>query len=71
MQIPIPEIFSAYNLYLRDGRPIDEVRTEYSLVTTGTGVASACISCGQCEAACPQQIGIIGLIAECADKLEV
>ena len=24
MQIPIPEIFSAYNLYLRDGRPIDE-----------------------------------------------
>ena len=71
MQIPIPEIFSAYNLYLRDGRPLDEVRTEYGLVTTGTGVASACISCGQCESACPQQIGIIGLIAECADKLEV
>ena len=71
MQIPIPEIFSAYNLYLRDGRPLDEVRTEYSLVTSGTGVASSCISCGQCESACPQQIGIIGLIAECADKLEV
>ena len=70
MQIPIPAIFSAYNMYLKDGKPIEEAKTEYSLVTTGTGIASDCISCGQCEAACHQQIRIIDKIAESADKLE-
>ena len=42
----------------------------------GTGVrvslelASACIVCGQCQAACPQHLPIIGLLAEVAETLE-
>ena len=70
MQIPIPSIFSAYNLYLKDGKPLDEARSEYALVTSGAGLASECIQCGQCESACPQQIKIIDLIAESAEKFE-
>ena len=69
MQIPIPAIFSAYNMYLKDGKPIEDAKAEYGLVTSGTGLASDCISCGQCESACPQQINIIDRIAECAENL--
>ncbi len=69
MNIPIPEIFTVRNRQLiqsdRDG-----VKKAYLSATAGRGKASDCIGCGQCEAACPQQLPITGLLRAAADALE-
>ncbi|MBQ6655307.1 MAG: aldo/keto reductase [Erysipelotrichaceae bacterium] len=57
MGIPIPEIFEHVNRrwVYNDARS----KVRYERVIEGNGKASDCIQCGQCEAACPQQINII------------
>lgn len=69
MQIRIPDIFKALNtkrLYPADNRP----NMFYNGLTASSGKASACIACGQCEGVCPQNLPIIQLLKEAAEKLE-
>ena len=66
--IHIPEIFAVMNVYKMYGN-LTEARNEYRW-RPGGALASACIVCGQCQAACPQHLPIIGLLAEVADTLE-
>lgn len=69
MQIPIPEIFRARNEQLAFGN-LERGQEMYDTAIEGRGKASDCISCGQCEGACPQHIPVITRIAECAQALE-
>jgi hypothetical protein len=66
--IHIPEIFAVMNVYKMYGN-LTEARNEYRW-RPGGARASACIVCGQCQAACPQHLPIIVLLAEVADTLE-
>ena len=67
MSIPIPDIFTVSNRC--KGSPRFRTVREYNIVTQGKGRASDCVQCGQCEAACPQQLPIIKLLEDCR-KLE-
>ncbi|MBR0086703.1 MAG: aldo/keto reductase [Lachnospiraceae bacterium] len=60
MNIPIPEIFTVENR--KAGSPEFRTIREYNIVTQDKGKASDCISCGQCESICPQQLPIISLL---------
>lgn len=70
MSIRIPDIFRALNtirLYPKDGRP----KMFYNnLIGDGSGKASDCVACRQCESVCPQHLPIVELLKEAADKLE-
>ena len=66
MNIDIPEIFKAYNMYLTFGEHNRPHLNYSALLKQGSGKASDCIQCGQCEAACPQHIGIIEKLEEIA-----
>ena len=68
MEIPIPEIFNVENR--KKGSPRFRIVREYDIVTQNRGRASSCIACGQCEAACPQQLPIIRLLQECRAEME-
>lgn len=63
--IAIPEIFSARNKQLIWGQ-LEEGRSDYAKAIEGTGRASDCIACGQCERACPQQLRVIEHLKNCA-----
>lgn len=67
MQIAIPDIFTARNKQLLWGQ-LEEGKKAYEAAISkdGAGAASDCVSCGQCEAACPQHINIIERLADCA-----
>ncbi len=71
MNIPIPDIFSAMNMRLLWGQ-LENGKHMYdeAVSSEGAGKASDCISCGQCEAACPQHINVIQRLAECAAVFE-
>ena len=69
MQIPIPEIFAARNKQLIWER-MDEGKRHYEAVIKDHGAASACIACGQCESACPQNLPIIEGLGDCASVFE-
>ena len=64
----IPEIFAAMNKYLMN----DMMRAprDFAKAIDGAAKPSECLSCGQCEGACPQSLPIISLLARCADALE-
>ena len=64
-QIPIPEIFAARNKQLVWGQ-LEEGISDYNSAVDGTGAASDCIACGQCEGACPQQLNVIERLKESA-----
>ena len=70
MGINIPDIFRALNtmtLYNEEFRP----RSYYEgLVKSGSGKASDCVECGQCESVCPQHLPVIELMKEAYEKLE-
>lgn len=70
MSIRIPDIFRALNtarLYPKDNRP----KMFYKNLTgAGSGKASDCIHCRQCESVCPQHLPIIELLKEAAATLE-
>ena len=68
MGIPIPDIFNVVNR--RTGSPEFRTIREYTIVTEGKGKAIDCISCGQCESACPQGLQIISLLRQCRAMLE-
>ena len=68
MGIPIPDIFEHVNrrIVYNDARSV----VRYGRVTEGKGKASDCIQCGQCEAACPQQINIIERLQQAVELFE-
>ena len=68
MEIPIPEIFNVENR--KKGSPKFRTVREYDIVTLHRGRAGDCIACGQCEAACPQQLPIISLLRKFREDLE-
>ncbi len=68
MNIPIPEIFNVINR--RKGSPEFRTIREYGIVTADRGTAGDCVSCGQCEQACPQGLKIISLLRQCKAELE-
>lgn len=68
MRIPIPDIFTVANRQ-HNNEGFRQVR-EYGIATYGKGKASDCIQCGQCEDACPQHLGIIDYLKQCAERFE-
>lgn len=60
--IPIPKVFGAMNSHLIYGN-LANARGDYAWATRNGGRADTCIACGQCEAVCPQHIGIIEELA--------
>ena len=70
MHISIPDVFRAVNtmtLYNETFRP----KAFYSgLISSGSGRASDCIACGQCEGVCPQHLPIISLMKDAAEKFD-
>ena len=62
---PIPEIFTVKNDVIRY-QPRDGGKDAYAIAAQGKVKDSDCIACGQCEAACPQQLEIIELLRETA-----
>lgn len=67
--IPIPEIFAAANKQLANGQQA-EAAAAYAAAVAGTGKASDCIHCRQCEQICPQHLPITRLLGRCADMFE-
>lgn len=70
MGINIPEIFKAYNMILTFGEHFRPHLYYDGILLTGSGKASSCIECGQCEAACPQHIEIIEKMKEASKLLD-
>lgn len=68
-QIAIPDIFAAMNKQLVEGR-LEEARAAYRGAVSEGNPASACLACGHCESICPQHIGIVSQLSECAAALE-
>ena len=69
MEIPIPEIFTAMNRNLVYGQ-LEEAKKNYNWETKGTGKASDCVQCGQCEGVCPQHLSVIDYLQQSAEVLE-
>mgnify|MGYP001369139170 CR=1 FL=1 len=68
-QIPIPEIFAAYNLQLANGQHGQAVAAYRKAVGPGHR-ASDCIGCQQCEQTCPQHLPVTAYLRQCASQLE-
>ena len=68
-EIPISKIFDAMNI-LKIYEDLSSAKRKYAFVTRDGGFASKCISCGQCEAACPQHIAIISELKDVTEALE-
>ena len=68
-KILIPDVFAAMNKQLVGGQ-LAEAKAAYREAVRKGNFASACVKCGQCEAACPQHIDIIAQLRECANALE-
>jgi predicted aldo/keto reductase-like oxidoreductase len=70
--VNIPGCFASYNDSYRVGRfaALKPYAMATSALTTKSGLASACKSCGKCEAHCPQGIKIIDALRKAARRLE-
>lgn len=67
--IPIPDIFAARNRQLALGQ-LARGQADYNAATAESGKASDCITCGQCESACPQQLPVMSLLQDCAAQFD-
>ena len=67
--IPIPEIFGARNQQLI-WEQMEQGRQRYAHAVKNAGKASDCVACGQCEHACPQHLGVIEYLKDCAAQFE-
>lgn len=68
MNIPIPEVFSAYNTQMRYGGWNSKMYYYGSI--RGKGRASSCIECGACEDICPQHLPIREHLKAAADVFD-
>ena len=68
-KIKIPDIFSAMNKQIGNGQT-EEAQKAYAEATGGFGKASDCISCKQCERACPQHLPITDHLKEAVTMFE-
>lgn len=68
-QVLIPNMFRSMNNYLVYNN-LEGARGNYAFETRNGGKASLCVECGQCEAVCPQHIGIIEELKRIASVLE-
>lgn len=69
MRIKIPDIFTAMNRQLGDGR-IENARELYGKATADGGRARDCIECRQCENACPQHLPITDHLKQAVKMFE-
>lgn len=70
-EIPIPDYFALYNSdqqALRQGLPVQ--REAYARLAAAGGKASSCISCRQCENACPQHLKVVDELGRVARTYE-
>ena len=70
MTISIPDVFRSINALRRYPNDWRSKNFYEQVVNNNHGKASDCISCGQCEAVCPQHLPIIDLMKEAADILD-
>lgn len=63
----IPSIFEAVNHAYQFDVPA-EFDIRYETILKQNGGAERCVACGLCEAACPQQLPIIRLLADIGEK---
>lgn len=68
-QIQIPEIFSAMNKQLGNGLRTEAVEA-YGNATAVGGRASDCVTCKQCEEACPQHLPITDYLKRGAEMFD-
>ncbi len=66
--VHIPNIFNGYDGHLMLDQ-VDKFKNQYQNLIKEEKDASLCIACGQCEAACPQHLPIIDLLAEIHSEL--
>ncbi len=66
MEIPIDQIFAAYNREMLSGNASER----YQKAIKDKNGASACIACGACEGVCPQHLPIIETLKSAAEKFE-
>ncbi len=70
-KIAIPDIFKLINKISRFGEgQLPAAKKSYAQMAQGHGKASECLRCGQCEAACPQHLPVIGHLENAALVLE-
>lgn len=70
MNIDIPEIFKSLNMLQIYGEHARPHLYYGAVVSGGSGRAADCITCGQCETACPQHINIIEQLKNASKKLD-
>ena len=68
--INIPEVFRALNIARRYPKDSSPKSLYQGIVEAGSGRASDCIACGQCEGVCPQHLPIIELLQEAAERFD-
>ena len=68
-QIGIPDIFSAMNLQLGNGR-FEEAREAYAEAAPAGRRASDCIGCRRCENACPQHLPVTEHLKQAVSMFE-
>ncbi len=69
-QVAIPEFFNLYNTVQQFADQRSNSKLYYDLLSKTHGKASDCVECGQCEAQCPQHIGIIENLKLVAQSFE-
>ena len=70
-KIEIPQYFTLYNRAKQAGEAeMKELKASYAELGRSSGLASDCISCGQCVRACPQHIRIVAALREVAKAFE-